>query len=429
MKGEGPGTSMWTRLRAWRRRRDLPQGFELAPEPRTTRLNRRVLWLVGGLLVAVVSAAIATLSDTEARLREAREAKPKPQPAAEPFWKSEPDGVAAAMPIAPEPRPEPSDETLAEAPPIDERTTPDLEPRLVAPEDEDARGRKARLRRAYEAPPIVSGFRRAVGSPSGASATKTGSARPAAPAAPAFDAQQWAEAFTREPDPTVAQNNQTAKRAFLDGSGVAEDEEVNPHLSVPPRSPFEVVAGSIVPAVLVTAASSDLPGLLTARVRENVYDSATGAHLLIPQGTVVTGTYDSVVTYGQERLLVAWQRLLFPDGSKLNIGSMPGADAIGRAGFEDQIDRHYARLFGSSALMSVISAGLQLSQGDRGGQGDEEDLQETLAAALGQNLGETSAQLVRRNLNIQPSLEIRPGYRFNVLVRQDLVFRAPYGGA
>jgi type IV secretory pathway VirB10-like protein len=418
---------MWTRLRAWRRQRKLPEGFELAPEPRTTRLNRRVLWLVGVLLVAVVSAAIATLSDTEARLREARAAKPRPQPAPEPFWKSEPDGVAVAMPTVPELEPE-APETLAEVLPREQRPIEDQEPSLVVPEDEDARGRKARLRRAYESPPIVSGFRRAVGSPSGAPATKTASARPAAAAAPAFDAQQWADAFTREPDPTVAQNNQAEKRGFLDGSGVAEDEEVNPHLPGPPRSPFEVVAGSIVPAVLVTAASSDLPGLLTARVRENVYDSATGAHLLIPQGTVVTGTYDSVVTYGQERLLVAWQRLLFPDGTKLNIGSMPGADAIGRAGFEDQIDRHYVRLFGSSALMSVISAGLQLSQGDRGGQGDEEDLQETLSAALGQNLGETSAQLVRRNLNVQPSLEIRPGYRFNVLVRQDLIFRAPYGG-
>ena len=138
-------------------------------------------------------------------------------------------------------------------------------------------------------------------------------------------------------DPTLLQNNQAAKKAFLDSAGISEDEETNPHLVREAISPYEVTAGMIVPAVLVTQGDSDLPGLMTGRVRENVYDSATGRHLLIPQGTTLVGIYDSVVTFGQQRLLVAWQRLIFPDGTKLNIGGMPGTDLMGAAGFHDHV--------------------------------------------------------------------------------------------
>jgi type IV secretion system protein VirB10 len=171
--------------------------------------------------------------------------------------------------------------------------------------------------------------------------------------------------------------------------------------------------------------------MLTARVRENVYDSVTGGHLLIPQGTVITGIYDSVVTYGQDRLLVAWQRFIFPDGNQLNIGSMPGIDDEGAAGLEDQVNRHMLRVFGSAALLSVISGALQMSQGTSPQEitSQRQDLRQTLAAALGQNFGEAASQMIRRNLNIQPSIEIRAGYRFNVFVKKDLILPGPYVGA
>jgi type IV secretion system protein TrbI len=183
--------------------------------------------------------------------------------------------------------------------------------------------------------------------------------------------------------------------------------------------------------VLVTQGDSDLPGLMTGRVRENVYDSATGRHLLIPQGTTMIGVYDSVVTFGQERLLVAWQRLIFPDGTKLNIGGMPGTDWIGAAGMHDQVDRHYASIFGGSLLLSVITAGVTLSQQGNNAsavnQGSTRDqVKNTLATALGQNLGEVASQMLRRQMNVQPTIRIRPGYRFNVLVNKDLIFEGPY---
>jgi type IV secretion system protein VirB10 len=228
----------------------------------------------------------------------------------------------------------------------------------------------------------------------------------------------------------VTQNNQVEKREFLDKAMVARDEQVNAHLVTPPISPYEVTAGAVLPAVLVTDTNSNLPGMVTARVRENVYDSVTGAHLLIPQGTVITGIYDSVVSYGQDRLLIAWQRLTLPNGDQLNIDSMPGVDDKGVAGFDDRVDRHMLRVFGSAALLSLISGALQLSQGTspQAITSQRQDLRETLAAALGQNFGEAASEMIRRNLSIQPSIEIRAGYRFNVFVKKDLVLPGPYVG-
>jgi type IV secretion system protein VirB10 len=232
-------------------------------------------------------------------------------------------------------------------------------------------------------------------------------------------------------DETLHQNNQDGKREFLEGSGVSEQEETNPHLVRQPISPYEVTAGMVVPAVLITQGDSDLPGLMTGRVRENVYDSATGRHLLIPQGTTIIGVYDSVVTFGQQRLLVSWQRLIFPDGTKLNIGGMPGTDLIGAAGFNDEVDRHYKRVFGGALLLSVMTAGITLSQEDDNASGVDQgstrdQVKNTLATALGQNLGEAASQMLRREMNVQPTLRIRPGYRFNVLVNKDLIFEGPY---
>ena len=123
------------------------------------------------------------------------------------------------------------------------------------------------------------------------------------------------------------------------------------------------------------------------------------------------GQYNSTVTYGQERLLVAWQRMIFPDGSSLNLGSMPGVDHAGASGFKDRVNNHYVQIFGSAFLLSAISAGLQISQGDSGSSSgdDGQNIRQTLAAALGQNLGEVSTEMVRRNMQIQPRIEIRAG--------------------
>jgi type IV secretory pathway VirB10-like protein len=130
-----------------------------------------------------------------------------------------------------------------------------------------------------------------------------------------------------------------------------------------PRSPFELRAGFVVPATLISGINSDLPGQIMAQVAQNVYDTPTGKHLLIPQGSRLVGSYSSDVAYGQARVLVAWQRIVFPDGKAMDIGAMPGADSAGYAGFNDQVNNHYLRLFGSAFLMSGVTAGITMSQG------------------------------------------------------------------
>src|SRR5262249_36265017 len=130
-----------------------------------------------------------------------------------------------------------------------------------------------------------------------------------------------------------------------------------------PVSPYEVKAGTIIPAVLLSAVNSDLPGQILGQVREAVYDTDTGEHLLIPQGTRLVGLYDHHGVYGQGRVLTTWKRLILPNGASLSLrDGMPGADAIGAAGFQDEVNNHYLRIFGHALLLSIISAGVQLSQ-------------------------------------------------------------------
>lgn len=195
-----------------------------------------------------------------------------------------------------------------------------------------------------------------------------------------------------------------------------------------PRTPFELRAGFVVPATLISGINSDLPGQIMAQVAQPVYDTPTGRHLLIPQGARLIGAYSSEVAYGQARVLVAWQRIVFPDGKAMDIGAMPGADSAGYAGFNDQVNNHYVRTFASAFLMSAVTAGIALSQ-DRGGRTDHRDTQragDALSEALGQQLGQVTAQMIAKNLNISPTLAIRPGYRFNVIVTKDMTFSKPY---
>jgi type IV secretory pathway VirB10-like protein len=194
-----------------------------------------------------------------------------------------------------------------------------------------------------------------------------------------------------------------------------------------PRTAFELRAGFVVPATLISGINSDLPGQIVAQVAQNVYDTPTGKHLLLPQGSRLVGSYSSDVGYGQARILVAWQRIVFPDGKAMDIGAMPGADGAGQAGFSDEANNHYFRLFGSALLMSAVTAGISYSQRQNDNSSrNAPTTSSALSEALGQQLGQVTAQLIAKNLNISPTLEIRPGYRFNVIVVKDLTFSKPY---
>lgn len=193
-----------------------------------------------------------------------------------------------------------------------------------------------------------------------------------------------------------------------------------------PKTPYTLRAGFVIPASLISGINSDLPGQIIGQISQNVYDTATGKYLLIPQASRLVGTYTSDVSYGQSRVFVAWQRIIFPDGKTLDIGAMPGADGAGYAGMGDQVDNHYLRLFGSAILMSGITAGATLSQNNTAGLYTQPTVASALSEALGQQLGNTTTQMINKNLNISPTLEIRSGFRFNVMCIKDLVLTKPY---
>ena len=222
------------------------------------------------------------------------------------------------------------------------------------------------------------------------------------------------------------QNGQSQKDSFLQKARSHTTENYLKSTRTDPLSRYEIKAGWDIPATLEQAIDSDLPGDVNALVRSNVYDTATGRYLLIPQGARLLGTYNSVISYGQARVQVAWTRIIFPDGSSINLDGMSGHDDEGRAGFHDQVNNHYARLVGFAVLTSAFAAGLELSQRQNSSLLTTPTAGQTASAAVGQQLTELGAEVTRRNLNIQPTIKIRVGYKFTVRVNRDMLFDAPY---
>lgn len=222
------------------------------------------------------------------------------------------------------------------------------------------------------------------------------------------------------------QNKQIRKEGFLKASQSAPDNDILKELVKPAMSPFQLMAGTIIPGALECGLNSDLPGETCARVTENVFDSATGRYLLIPQGTKMLGTYDSQVAYGQERTLVVWNRLIFPDGSSINIQGMPGEDNAGNAGFDANVNNHYAKVFGSALLMAAFSAGISVSQKQSTGAYGSLSNQQTITQSVGQQLGQTGEAYIQKGMNIQPTLTNAPGYRFKIVATKDIIFAGAY---
>lgn len=223
----------------------------------------------------------------------------------------------------------------------------------------------------------------------------------------------------------VDPNRQNSKEDFFNAD--LKDLGYLQNRLVPQQSPFELKRGSVIPATLVTGINSDLPGRITAQVSQNVYDSATGHRLLIPQGAKLFGRYDSKVSFGQSRVLVVWSDVIFPNGSTLQIGGMAGTDAQGYGGFKDRVDNHYLKTFGSAVMIALIGTGIDMAAPN---QSSTFTIRDTASDAARRNFAETFGRVadrtIQRNMDVQPTLEIRPGYKFNVLVDQDMIFPGPY---
>lgn len=228
-----------------------------------------------------------------------------------------------------------------------------------------------------------------------------------------------AETMGRTGEGAFNQNGQDQKQAFLDN--MRGSESTAPQQE-PLTNPKTLLRGSVIPALLLTGLNADLPGRLLAQVSQNVYDSATGRLLLIPQGSRLVGQYDAKVSYGQSRVLVVWTDIVLPDGTRRKIAAMAGIDQAGAAGFQDKIDRHYIRNLGTAALVALIGTGIDLSLPQtRNGFGIA-DPSDAARRSFAETFGRLAERSVSKGLDIQPTLTIRPGYRFNILVDQDLVF-------
>lgn len=222
------------------------------------------------------------------------------------------------------------------------------------------------------------------------------------------------------------QNRQCQKESFLQKAKAHTVDNYLKSSRTEPLSRYEIKAGWDIPATLEQAVDSDLPGEVKALVRSNVYDTASGQYLLIPRGARLIGTYNSAISYGQARVQVVWTRIIFPDGSSVNLDGMSGHDAQGRSGFQDQVNNHYARLVGFAVLTSAFAAGLELSQRRNTSLLTVPTAGQAASAAVGQQLTELGSEVTQRNLNIQPTIKVRVGYKFNVRVNRDMVFDAPY---
>jgi type IV secretion system protein TrbI len=220
------------------------------------------------------------------------------------------------------------------------------------------------------------------------------------------------------------QNDQDQKGDF--GQPHKEESEYLGRERNPALGKYEVKAGWLIPAVLEQQLNSDLPGLIRALVRENVYDTVSGKYILIPAGSTLVGIYNSHVGYGQKALQAVWRRVIFPDGSSLSLGGFEGDDSEGAAGFRDQVDNHWARIFSGALLTSLFAAGIEISQGQNSSVLTQPSYGQQVGQAVGQQVGQVGVEVTRRNLNIQPTIVVRPGYRFFVRVEKDLLFRAPY---
>nr|WP_246374982.1 TrbI/VirB10 family protein [Pseudochelatococcus contaminans] len=206
--------------------------------------------------------------------------------------------------------------------------------------------------------------------------------------------------------------------AFLNAE--VDRRTVAPDRVMPPASPYVVQAGSVIPAALITGIRSDLPGQITAQVTQNVYDSPTGALLLIPQGTRIIGEYDAGVTFGQRRVLLVWNRLILPNGRSIVLERQPGADASGYAGVEDGVDYHWWDLMKAAGLSTLLAVGAELATSD------EDRLVRAIRDGAQDTVNQAGQQIVQRQLQVAPTLTVRPGFPVRVIVARDLVLE-PYG--
>ena len=399
-----------------------PESLELRAQPRpVTRLNPRMLAvLAGGLATAVLGAMLWSLQPQQRR------------PGTEQTELYNVDRVVRSEGLEQLPA------DYSQLPPPSAPEVPQLGPPLpgdlggpilraeqqaqaydyhhAGPDPAEAE-RLARLKEAEEAAQSSVFFR----SGSGRTASTGGPSVPSQLTGLGLIAAGPASTAAVPANAVSMQNRQEQKEAFLSKS--VSPQIRNSGFVQMPDSPYQVMAGTVIAAALVTGIKSDLPGDVIATVTEPVYDSATGQHVLIPQGSRLLGRYNSQVSYGQSRVQVVWQRVILPDTSSFQLDNLVGSDTAGYAGLEDGVDWHWDRIVAGAAMTSLLGIGAELASpanrtdGDRVIIAGRDSLQDTV--------NQVGQEVTRRNLDIQPTLTQRPGLPLRVIVNRDLVLR-PY---
>ena len=389
-----------------------PEAVALRAQPRAvTRLNRRTLAiLTGGLSVAVLGATIWALQPHRrgGSLTELYNV--------DRVSKSEGlDGL-------------PSDYSkLPKVPDLGPPLPGDLGPAIVAAQQPTytppGHDPNDALRKEAEAAAASSVFFRSgsQGKAGGAAAVQVAAGAPGSTLM-GFDPMVAGPASTaaQPTDPTVAQNGQIQKEAFLKGGST---ETRNSGKLTLPASPYQVMAGTVIAAALVTGIKSDLPGDVIATVTEPVYDTATGKFLLIPQGSRILGKYNSQVNFGQSRVQMVWNRIILPDTSSLTLDNLVGTDPAGYAGLEDDVDRHWGRILAGAALTTLLGVGAELAAPENRQNGNRIVIAGRDSAQ--DSINHMGQELTRRNMNVQPTLTARPGLPVRVIASRDLQLR-PY---
>lgn len=373
-----------------------------APPPRIARLSRPMVIALGaGAAVAVGAALVLALHGAPAR-------PPEPAPE-EPDARGPPSAVADApktygdVPKLGPPLPGDLGRPIVAAQERGVDVTPPALGAAAAPDPAAAQARQARTQAIETA--------RTSGLFNGGA--RTSSLPQPAMGAPALPAPIPSGMLAAPVNATPSDS----KQAFLDRR--PDGPPVSASRVAPPAGKVVLQAHSVIAAALVTAISSDLPGPVSAQVTRDVHDSLTGRIVVIPQGSRLLGRYDAKVAFGQRRVLLVWDRLVYPDGRSLDLDQLVGADAAGRSGLQDRVDAHWGSMGKAAVLSSLLGVGAEL------GSDDDSDLARALRSGVQDTVNQTGQQVVRRQLDVQPTLTLRAGLPLTILVTRDIVFDAP----
>jgi type IV secretory pathway VirB10-like protein len=400
-----------------------PNTLDLStPKPKITKINRLALFSVMGLIVILVMIAVSSLQKKPTNIQPINNAGTDTTVTSDDqFWyKNKSNAILEKRPVATTER-------------DDDSATLKISPDDSAMKQLDKVKQEAYLQ-AINAPLTPSGLEsQNVQAPSAISTPTLNHDNdqtqldPSLRKLPLSDEQVASLSNVFNPN-EIDPNKQTKKQQFIENMTKKTDKDyLNENLKNP-VSPFEVKAGTIIPATLNSGINSDLPGQIMAMVRRNVYDTVTGRYLLIPQGSKLIIVYDSNVAYGQERVLPAVKRIIYPNGQSMDLEGMPASDISGYAGFKDQVNNHYGKIYGTALATGAIAALFQISQPQQNSILINPTNSQIAAGAMGQQLAQTATMIMSKNLNIQPTLEIRPGYPFNVTITSDMIFPQPYIG-